>query len=121
MISSADLKRQILDSAKTGIRKQPKELPEGITEGDILEIGKNLESVTKMAGWAAIEEFMLRRMNLVQMAMQDTSSEVQRGIARGYIELMTYVEKTIAHKNAIQARLNNETKSVPKDQKEQGV
>jgi len=123
MLSSADLKRQILDSAATGVRKKPKELPEGITEGDILELGKSLEGMTKMPGWAVVEDFMLRRMNLVGMAMQDTASELTRGIARGYIELMTYVERTIAHKNIIEERerLKHETKDVSKDKDDQGV
>jgi len=123
MLSSADLKRQILDSASEGVRKKPKELPEGITEGDILELGKSLEGMTKMPGWAVVEDFMLRRMNLVGMAMQETASELTRGIARGYIELMTYVERTIAHKNIIEERerLKHETKDVSKDETDQGV
>jgi len=120
MLSSADLKRQILDSASEGVRKKPKELPEGITEGDILELGKSLEGMTKMPGWAVVEDFMLRRMNLVGMAMQDSANELSRGIARGYIELMTYVERTIAHKNIIEERerLKHETKDVPKEKSE---
>lgn len=77
--------------------------------------------MTKVSGWAVVEEFMLKRMNLVGMAMQDNSSELVRGIARGYIELITYVQRTIQHKNAIQERLNNEAEAVSKKKKEQGV
>lgn len=43
MFSSADIKRQILDSTKLDIRKKPSALPEGMTEGDILELGKVLK------------------------------------------------------------------------------
>ena len=121
MFSSADIKRQILDSTKLDIRKKPSALPEGMTEGDILELGKSLEAMTKVSGWAVVEEFMLKRMNLVGMAMQDNSSELVRGIARGYIELITYVQRTIQHKNAIQERLNNEAEAVSKKKKEQGI
>ena len=118
MFSSADIKRQILDSTRIDIRKKPDALPEGVTEGDILELGENLEVMTKMSGWAVVEEFMLKRMNLVGMAMQDSSNELTRGIARGYIELMTYVQRTIQHKNAIQERLKHETEDVSKNETE---
>ena len=122
MLSSADIKRQIIQSAKGSIRKQPKQLPEGITEGDILEIGKALESMTKTAGWAAVEEYMLKRSNLIDLAIQENPSPLVRGTAKGYIELMQWVEHTITQKNEIQERerLKHETKNVSQNQKEQG-
>jgi len=122
MLSSADIKRQIIQNARSNIRKQPKELPEGITEGDILEIGKALETMTKMSGWAAVEEYMLKRSNLIDLATQENPSPLVRGTAKGYIELMQWIENTISHKNKIleRERLQHEAKNVPQDQTVEG-
>lgn len=122
MLSSADIKRQIIQGAKSRIRKQPKELPEGVTEGDILETGKALETMTKMSGWGAVEEFMLKRSNLIDLATQENPSQLVRGTAKGYIELMQWIELTIRKKNEIleRERLKHEAKNVPKNKKEQG-
>ena len=122
MLSSADIKRQIIQSARTNIRRQPKELPEGITEGDILEIGKALEAMTKMAGWAAVEEYMLKRSNLIDLATQENPSPLVRGTAKGYIELMQWIENTISQKNKIldRERLKHEAKNVQEDKSVQG-
>ena len=119
MLSSADIKRQIIDEAKnSSIRKKMERLPEGMSEGDQLEIGKALEAVTKMAGWGLIEQYMLARMNLVGMVMSEKTNEMKKGAAAGFIEMMQWIHLSIKQKNEIQERINNETKTVSKNKGE---
>ena len=102
MLSSADIKRQIIDEAKnSSIRKKVESLPEGITEGDQIEIGTALDNTTKTVGWSMIESYMLTRMNLVNMVVTDNSSEIARGTAKGFIEMMQWVHLSIKRKNEL--------------------
>jgi hypothetical protein len=112
MLSSADIKREIIASAATSpVRKRISEVPEGMTEGDQIEIGKALEAVTKLAGWSIIEKYMITRANVVGMAMSDNVSDTIRGIAKGYIELMQWVTLAINRKDEIleKERLHEES------------
>ncbi len=118
MLSSADIKREIIASASTSpIKKRITEVPEGMTEGDQLEIGKALEAVTKLAGWSIIEKYMITRANVVGMAMNDNVTDTTRGIAKGYIELMQWVTLAIKRKDEIleKERLNV-TENLPEDE-----
>jgi len=121
MLSSADIKRQIIDEAKnSSIRKKVESLPEGMTEGDQIEIGSALDNTTKTVGWSMIESYMLTRMNLVNMVVTDNSSEIARGTAKGFIEMMQWIHLSIKRKNELmeRERLKHETKNVPKEEKE---
>jgi len=124
-LSGADIKRQILMSAGTSdIRaKMQAHGPPGITDGEFLEIGNSLKAVTKMAGWTWIESYMIRRMNLVGLAMSEKEIPDQKGIARGYIELMQAIQLHIQKAEEIEQkeRLKYETKNVPKDEINEGV
>jgi hypothetical protein len=117
MLSSSDIKRQIIEQAPKLRMGTEAKIESGITEGDILELGNSLEAMTKVAGWAVVEDFMLKRMNLVNMAISDNLNDVQRGIARGYIELMQMVQNRIKEKNIIEERekLKHEKPSQEKD------
>ena len=100
---AADFKRQILHEGNTSsIRKQiTSKLGHRDTEGEILEIGKALESLVKMKGWSYVEAYMFRTMNITGVLM-GTIEESQKGIAAGYVQLMQYVDQMIKAKNAIQ-------------------
>jgi len=114
MLSSADIKRQIIDEARnSSIRKKVEALPSGVTEGDQIEIGNALDTTTKTSGWAMIESYMLTRMNLVNMVISDNSSDIARGTAKGFIEMMQWIHLAIKQKNDIleKERLKHEESS----------
>jgi hypothetical protein len=119
-LSSADIKREILMSAKESIVKKRMENPPGISDGELIDIGQKLEAVTRMAGWTYIESYMLRRMNLVGLALSDKEQPDQKGIAKGFIELMQWIQIAIEKKDEIltKERLKYEAKNVPKDEGE---
>jgi hypothetical protein len=122
MLSGADIKRQIIENANENIRKRKIEKDPGLNEGEELELGNSLETMTKTSGWSVVEDFMLARMNLVGMAVSESVSEVTRGVAKGYVELMQMVQWRIKRKNEIEEkeRLKHETKTIPEDQKVEG-
>jgi len=112
--SSADIKRQILaDSEKdrAEIRKKiTVQLPNKDVEGEILEIGAAFEPLVQSKGWLHVETYMLRRMNLVGLAFNDTQDDgIQKGMARGYIELMQYVDQMIKARNELIAKESGQT------------
>lgn len=121
MLSSSDIKRQIIDEAKnSSFRKKVEQTPPGMTEGEQIEIGNALEKTTKTAGWAMIESYMLTRMNLVAMVISDNSSEIAKGTAKGFIEMMQWIHLSVKQKNDIEERLRNEaqkTETVPENEK----
>jgi len=122
MLSSADIKRQIiLEAIKSPIRKKL-EQPPGMSDGEMIEIGNDLEAVTKARGWTLIESYMLRRMNLVGLAMDDNQDPNQRGIAKGFIELMQWIQLSIARRDELVAKEKQKyaAQNVPKEQKKQG-
>ncbi len=104
-LSSADIKRQILKSAnESEIKKKVKERIVGISEGEQLEIGNELESVTRMKGWTIIESYLLRRMNLVGLALSEKEDPDGKGRARGYIELLQWIQLMIQNRDEILAK-----------------
>lgn len=120
MLSSAEIKRQILMGAKESIVKKRMENPPGISDGELIEMGNDLEAVTKMKGWIWIESYMLRRMNLVGLALSDKENPDQKGIARGFIELMQYIQLSVEKKDELltKERVKHEAKTVPKNEGE---
>lgn len=124
--SSADIKRQILLGAKESPVKKRMDKPEGISEGEIIEIGNALESVTKMPGWTMIESYMIRRMNLIGLVMgnQKTVDPDQKGVAKGYMELMQWIEIMVSRRNEIlekERREHGKAETVSEEEGKQAV
>ena len=121
-ISGAEIKRQILGGASKSViatkMRRDHENPHGRSDGEYIGDGKDLEALITMPGWVLVEEFMIRRMDLVGMVQNDTSSDLKRGIAKGYIELEQYIETAIRMKNEIMDKERNkyETETVQKDE-----
>ena len=122
-LSSDEIKRQIIQSTSTSpLKRRMEERPPGISEGEQVEIGNELERMTKTSGWAIAEQYMLEKMNLVGLATQD-GSDINRGIAKAFIEFMQWINLCIQRKNKIleKERLKYETKSVSENEGEQRV
>jgi hypothetical protein len=104
------------------MRKKMEQLP-GVDVGQIIEWGNDLEPITKMRGWALIESYMIRRIDVDNLIMADEVTPLQRGMARAYAELMQWINLTILKRNELleKERLKHETKSVPERQEEQRV
>ena len=118
-ISSAEIKRQILINAENSeIKKKMDQNPPGVGDGELIDIGNKLEAITKMSGWTIIESYMLRRMNLIGLVLSEKENPDQKGIARGFIEMMQWIHLAIQKKNEIleKERLKNETKSVSQNE-----
>lgn len=122
-LSSAEIKRQILMGAANSPMRKKLEQPPGISEGEMIEIGNDLEAVTKHRGWTLIESYMLRRMNLVGLAMSDKPDADQKGIAKGFIELMQWIQLSIKKRDEIleQERVKHEAKTLSKEESIQPV
>ena len=113
MPSSAEIKRQILKSADTSeIKKRMDANPPGISDGEYIEMGNELERLTKMAGWTFVESYMLRF--IAQKLNSDKYDEEIFIRANAFKDLMHYIELTIQRKNIIQEkeRKNYEAKNV---------
>ena len=122
-LSSAEIKRQILMGAANSPIRKKMEQPPGISEGEMIEIGNDLEAVTRHRGWTLIESYMLRRMNLVGLAMSDKPDADQKGIAKGFIELMQWIQLSIRKRDELleNERLKYEAKTVQEKQESEGV
>jgi len=123
MLPSAEIKRQIIENARDSVRKREShQMPEGLTEDKVVEIGKALETMSKMGGWIHLEAVMFKKADLVNMTIQGNTSELQRGVAKGYLEIIDYVARMIAEKDKIldRERLKYEAKNVQKNQEKQG-
>ena len=59
-----------------------------------------LEAMTKTKGWVVVEEFMLRKMNIVGL-IYNKDNEESKGIAKGYVELMQYIDQVIKAKEEL--------------------
>jgi len=97
MLSSAEIKRQILMNAdKTEIRKHiAASLETGsITEGEIIEMGQELERLVKQKGWAFVEAYMMKRMDIPGLVFGKADPD-QKGVAKGYMLLMQYIHQMI--------------------------
>ena len=120
-LSSAEIKRQILMSAGSSeIKRRMDKNPPGISEGEQIEMGNDLEAITKMRGWTLIESYMLRQMNLVGLVLSDKEQPDQKGIAKAFIELMQWISLVIRRRDEIleKERLKYEAKNVPQDEGE---
>lgn len=120
-LSSAEIKRQILVSSdKSGIRAKIQQALENqsMTEGEVIESGNAFEAMTKMHGWILLESFMLRRMDITGLIFSEGDTLAQKGIARGYMELMQYIDQTIKARDAIleQERTKEETGKTPEEE-----
>lgn len=101
-LNSAEIKRQILMNAgKSEIKKKMDKTPPGISEGEQIEMGNDLDALSKSRGWALLEVYMLRRMNLVGLVLSDEENKDQKGIARGYIELMQWMDLVVQKRNEL--------------------
>jgi len=109
-----EIKRQILKAADSSIIKKKLENQPGVSDGELVEIGNNLERIANSPGWAIIEEYMIRRMNLVGVA---TGEETDKGYAKAYVELMQWIELSIRKRNEIieKERLDYEAKTIQKE------
>lgn len=118
MINATDIKRQIFQSADSSIVKKhmEKTIP-GISIGEQIELGNELEKTTKTGGWTIIEQYMLTKMNLVGLAVTD-GSELNRGVAKAFIEMMQWIHLTIQRRNKLleQEKLKYETETVPENE-----
>lgn len=115
MISSAEIKRQILMSSDKGeIRKHIDNSISngGLTEGEVIEIGRDLENMVKQKGWAHVEAYMMKRMNITGLVFGDNDPD-QKGIAKGFMLLMQYIHQMIkASKDLANKEKPDETKSI---------
>ena len=103
-LSSAEIKRQILmNSDKSGIRAKIEQAidNQSMTEGEVIESGNAFEALTQTKGWILIESFMLRRMDITGLIFTEGDNSAQKGIARGYMELMQYIDQTIKTRDII--------------------
>jgi hypothetical protein len=117
MLSSDEIKRQIIKSTNTSIiKKKMDEKPPGISEDEQIEIGQELEKMTRTPGWAIAEQYMLNKMNLIGLATQN-GSDVDKGVAKGFIEFMQWITLCIKRAESIleKEKLKYEAKNVSKD------
>jgi len=118
-LSSAEIKRQILISAGSSeIKRKMDKNPPGISEGEQIEMGNDLEAITKMRGWTLIETYMLRQMNLIGLVLSEKENPDQKGIAKAFIELMQWMSLVIRRRDEIleKEKLKYEAKTVSKDE-----
>jgi len=115
MLSSAEIKRQILVSSDKGeIRKQiGNSLANGVlTEGEVLEMAQEFEILAKSRGWIFVEAYMMKRMNITGLVFGDVDVD-QRGIAKGYMLLMQYIDQIIkTAKHLLDKEKPDETENV---------
>jgi len=106
MLSSADIKREILMSSnKTDIRKQISNSIEngGLTEGEIMEMGREFENLVKSKGWIFVEAYMMKRMNITGLVFGQPDPDL-KGIAKGYMLLMQYIHQIIKAAKELQEK-----------------
>ena len=115
-LSSAEIKRQILKSAESStIKKKMDANPPGISDGERISMGNELESVTKMPGWLIVEAYMLR---FIAMKLNSDKYDEEVFIrANAFKDLMHYIELTIQARNELleKERLGHEAKTVSQD------
>lgn len=105
MIPSAEIKRQIL-SENTVFRKNLQTRLQGIDEGEIIEMGNAFELMVKTKAWTFVEAYLIRRMNITGLLFDEGENPINKGIARGYAELLQYVDQIIRARDAILSREN---------------
>jgi hypothetical protein len=98
---SAAIKRAIIEEGgrSSGIRGQLKNNAPQMSEGERIEMGEELERMTKTKGWAYIEAYIIGHCNPAQVLFSDNKDANLE--ARGMVKIMQYVNFAIEHKNAI--------------------
>lgn len=114
-MDSAEIKRMILaESESTGIRKKILDNREGgLNNDDVLDMGNAFEMMVKSKGWAFIESYITHRANPVSLLLRDNVTPEEKGMARGLMSLMQYVNQVISAKNAILEKANEGRKAEP--------
>jgi len=127
MLSSQDIKRQIIASARTSPFRKAMEKPENqMPDGETMEVGNALEAMTKTVGWALVSQYMERKMDVIGLITNDKLTEadrtVKRGIATAFIEMDQWIATMIAAKNKLveKEKLKHEAKNVPEDEIDEG-
>lgn len=69
---------------------------------DVYEMGEAFEKMVGTKGWNYVEEYIIRNANPVGMLLTDNKDEGQRGMARGLIQLMQFVDLAIKAKERIE-------------------
>jgi hypothetical protein len=112
---SAGIKRMILKETDTSTIGQSIAArmrdPDLKNSDDIVEMGNAFEALVEMKGWVFLEEYMIRNANPIGLVFQDEKNDLQRGMARGLIQLMQFVDATIKAKNKIQEERNAQRKA----------
>jgi len=119
--SSSSIKRQILKDVKIKpIREKITHRNDTDRDGEIIERGNAFEKMIATEGWQIVEAFLINKMDLMGLAVDDKSGDIEKGVARGYIALLKYIELTIDERDKILEKENlkyAKTKDVSKSQK----
>jgi hypothetical protein len=109
-LDSAAIKRAIIDEAgkNSGIREKIQNNAPQISEGERIEIGNELERMTRTKGWAYVEAYIINHLNpAVTLFMKE---DVDKGEARGMMKVIQYVAAMIKHRDELIAKDNAEEK-----------
>jgi|TARA_Y100000034_G_scaffold66966_1_gene80816 flagellar motor protein MotB len=124
MLTSQEIKRQIIASAKTSPFRKAMEKPDNpMSDGERMEAGKALEAMTKTVGWALVSQHMQKKMNLISLItdqMPDAERAEKRVVASAFIELEQFITTMIELKDKLleKERSKHEAKNVSKDEEE---
>lgn len=106
MLSSSDIKREILmASDSSDIRKKINNgiSSGGLTEGEVIEMGREFENLVKTKGWVFVEAYMMKRMNITGLVFGQADPDL-KGIAKGYMLLMQYIDQIIKASKDLQEK-----------------
>jgi hypothetical protein len=70
---------------------------------DVFEMGTAFEKMVETKGWNYVEEYIIRNANPIGMLINDNKDENQRGVAKGLVQLMQFVDLAIKAKERIEA------------------
>ena len=104
-MDSAEIKRMILKESES--RPYVKSLlgdkarQQLSNNDDVYEMGEAFEKMVETKGWNYIEEYIIRNANPVGMLLSDNKDESQRGLAKGLVQLMQFVDLAIKAKERI--------------------
>ena len=121
--SARDIKAEIMRTAPKSeiankMRKVLTSRPSGKSDGEWIEEGNALEHLIKQPGWEYIEQFIIRKADIIGMVTNSAlNTDMQKGIANGLIELEQYIDTAIRIKNEMieKEKPKYETETVPKD------
>jgi len=116
MMDSAEIKRLILmnsdkSPAVSGIKKYLEQHrgEAGKNSDDIIEMGKAFEALVNMPGWVYLEEYMINSANPINILFEE-NNESRKGVARGLIQTLQFVDRVIKEKNRIMEERNAQRK-----------